>query len=180
MTGMLGVMAIACGTVGHPAPTNLDSLVKNSPFSATTAAAPGVAADTPLEFRGMLVDQGEYFFSLRDPATGFSLWVGLNEPGNPFTVHSYDRDKSVAAVEYKGRTLTLTLKPAKVVALAPSTPGAAPAPAGIPPNAAASASTDDANRLAAVAEEIRRRRALRMQQAAQIPPSGSTAPTNRK
>src|SRR5882757_7073184 len=97
MAGILGGVAIACGTAGYPAPSNLDSLVKNSPFGAAPAA-PGVVGDTALELRGVLRDQGEYFFSLYDPATHSSLWVGLNEPGNPFTVQRYDRDKTVAAV----------------------------------------------------------------------------------
>lgn len=179
MAGMLEVLAIACGTIGHPAPTNLDDLVKNSPFGAPSATATGVTNDAPLEFRGVLVDGGEYFFSLYDPTTRFSQWVGLNEPGNPFIVHSYDRDKSVAAVEYQGRTLTLTLKQAKVVALAPSAAGAPPVPAGVAPNAAVTSATDDSIRLAAVAEEIRRRRALRAQQAGR-PPSAPPPPSDRK
>lgn len=176
----LGIVVVLGGAEAHSAPANLGDLVRNSPFSGPTAATAGSVADASLEFRGVLVDGGEFFFSLYDPATRFSLWVGLNEPGNLFTVHSYDSAKGVAAVEYKGRTLNLTLKPAKVIALAPSAPGAPPAPGGVPPNATAAAATDDASRLAAVAEEIRRRRALRAQQAVQTPPSAPTAPTNRK
>lgn len=61
-------------------PVNMDVLLNNSPFSGP-AAAPAAAntkTDSLLEFRGVLVDRGETFFSLYETASHFSLWVGLS------------------------------------------------------------------------------------------------------
>jgi len=79
------------------------------------------------------------------------------------------------SVEYQGRILTLPLKQAKVVAMAqvappqPAGPAATVGPGGMPPNAAAATPAQEAARLAAVREEILRRRALRSMPA-QTPP----------
>lgn len=143
-------------------PADLDGLARNSPFSGPPAPAAGNSADAPLEFRGVLVDQGETFFSLYDPSSRTSMWVGLREPGNPFTVQSYDAAKGLVQVEYRSRTLSLALKQAKVVALV-SNPAAGGPATGTPATVAPSANSTEATRLAAVAEEIRRRRALRAQ-----------------
>jgi hypothetical protein len=158
---LLGVMAAAGWAVTYSTPASLDGLVKNSPFSGPAATA-GVASDAPLELRGVLVDAGEYFFSLYDPSSRTSMWVGLKEPGNPFIVQSYDSTKGVATVEYKGRTLDLALKQAKVVALAGNLPPTGPTTVTLT-NAVPAPNSNEATRLAAVAEEIRRRRALRAQ-----------------
>jgi len=143
-------------------PAQLDSLVSNSPFNPVASTTAGPGAETALEFRGVLVDRGETFFSLYDPSSRTSMWVGLKEPGNPFTVQSYDAAKGLAQVEYRGRTLPLALKQAKVAALVSNPVAGGPA-AGTPPSVAPAANPNEATRLAAVAEEIRRRRALRAQ-----------------
>ncbi len=143
------------------AAVDLDGLLSNPPFAAHAApAATGAAAESTLEFRGVLVDRGESFFSLREVSSRLSLWVGLNEPGHAFVVESYDPATEQVTVQYQGRTLTLSLKQAVISAAAAAAPIAAPA--GSPPGLA----TDEARRLAAVAEEVRRRRALREQAAA--------------
>ncbi len=152
-------------------PVNLDGLVSSPPFNGPTAAAPIAASnDAALEFRGVLVERGELLFSLYDSSSRSSLWVGMNEPGNPYVVRSYDSNAASVAVQFQGRTLTLLLKQAKVVAMAQAAPQppavATQSPANTPPNATPQASATEATRLAAVADEIRRRRALR-QQAAQ-------------
>lgn len=159
---ILGLMPALPATPAWAAPANLDSLVSNSPFNPVASTTAGPVAETALEFRGVLMDGGEYFFSLYDPSTRTSMWVGLKEPGNPFTVQSYDAAKGLAQVEYRSRTLSLALKQAKVVALA-GNPSAGVPSAGTPPVVAPAANPTEATRLAAVAEEIRRRRALRTQ-----------------
>ncbi len=142
-------------------PINLDVLLSNSPFSGSAAPATGnTKADPTLEFRGMFVDRGETFFSLYDVSARSSLWVGLNEPGNPFVVQSYDSAKVQVTVQYQGKTTTLPLKQAKVTALASPAAAGNQAPA-VPPPVMAAAPIEEASRLAAVAEEIRRRRASR-------------------
>ena len=141
-----------------------NSLLQRSPFSVAT---PGqqAAADAPLEFRSVLVDRGEFFFSIYQPSAHAGLWVSLNEPGNPFTVTAYDEKAETVKVSYQGRTLSLVLKESKIQAFVQKTPppnATAPAP-GAPLPAGVAAPADEANRLARIAEEIRRRRALRQQ-----------------
>jgi hypothetical protein len=153
----------------QPAAPSLQQLVANSPFG--TAASAGVSGlpSGPLEFRGTFVDSGERFFSILDPATRRSEWVGLNEAGRPFIVKSYDAEREVVLVEFQGRTHDLKLHAARISALPPMPAAPVAAQAAMPGNArpavAPSPSTTEAQRLAQVAEEIRRRRALR--QAAQ-------------
>ena len=146
------------------APATLDSLLHNSPFGGGQALAAANRADSPLEFRGVLVEGGEQFFSLYEVSTHSSLWVGLNEAGNPYKVQAYDANKGELTVEYRNRVFAVALKQSKIVAQAPL-PVAPPAPNGQPPggiqNIAATTPAEEAARLSAVAEEIRRRRALR-------------------
>ncbi len=162
-------------TVGA-APINLDVLVSNSPFSGPAAPATVNAKTDPvLEFRGMFVDRGEAFFSLYDVSARSALWVGLNEPGNPFVVQSYDDTQGQVTVQFQGKILNLPLKQAKVIAAAAvaSVPaGARQGPANTTPGVTPAAPVEETNRLAAVAEEIRRRRAAR-QPAAQATPAAT-------
>jgi len=143
-----------------------DNLLANSPFGQRPAGADAGAGNGPLEWRGVFVDQGETFFSLYESSSRIARWVGLNEAGNPFTVRRYDPAKGTATVEYQGRELFLELRQAKVLALAaPATgPNAVPGP-GLQPANAAGANSEEAKRLAAIAEEIGRRRALRQKPA---------------
>ncbi|RXK54914.1 hypothetical protein ESB00_03180 [Oleiharenicola lentus] len=168
-----GLAAVAV-FAAEPAKPSLDSLVKNSPFgSATSPGAPGMESGT-LEFRGVIVDNGEPLFSFFEPANRQSQWVKLNEAGAPYTVQSYDPDTQSVKVLYRGQPLSLALKRAQIIVQA-APPAPMPAPGGAPgasPTAVvnpAAPSADEAARLAQVAEEIRRRRALRNQGASPIP-----------
>ena len=162
----------------------LDSLAKNSPFG--TRAADGAAAQPEaLELRGVIVDGGETLFSVYDPSTRSSRWVTAGEAGGSFTVRSYDKDKTEAKVQYQGREIALKLKQATLIALAappPPVPGNNnPVPLNQPgtnPQAIIPASNDEATRLAAIAQEISRRRALR-QQALQPKPANPPAPAQK-
>jgi len=172
---------MACLRVSGAEP--IDGLLKNSPFAQRSAGPEAGAANAmPLELRGVFVDQGETFLSIYDPASHAGRWVGLNEAGNPFTVRSYDAAKGLATIEFQGRELSITLKQAKIVNLPPAAvAGLAPAPgAGALPRPGPTATvpagtpTEEAARLAAIAEEIGRRRALRAQAVrAQGGPGGS-------
>jgi hypothetical protein len=165
----------------EPAKGPLDSLVNNSPFGST--AAPGApAGPSQLEFRGVFTDQGEQFFSFFDPATRTSQWVSMKETGAPYTVQSYDTATQTVKVLFRNQPFTLTLKRAQVTVQAlpaPQAPVAGPQPAAAPgapaPAVGAPTSSDEAARLAQVAEEIRRRRALRAQG---LPPQSQTPPVN--
>lgn len=154
---------------------DLNGLLQRSPFGATS---PGqtAAAEGPLELRSVMIDQGEYFFSVYQPSSQTALWVGLNEAGNLFTVRTYDDKTETVTVEFQGRTLALSLKQAKIHAFvqrAPVSPQAAVQPQGVSPNIAPANAADEANRMARVAEEVRRRRALRQQP---VPTPGSPLP----
>ena len=189
------IAALLSGSLLHPAaalaaPANLESLLQNSPFGNPGAAGGGTRPDATLEFRGVLLDRGEPFFSLYETSSHSSLWVGLNEPGNPFKVQGYDRDKGTVTVEYQSRTLTLPLKQAKIVALTPVLPAgpnpnmpgnsSGPMPTGTPgtggpqPMVGSGSPSEDAARLSAIADEIRRRRALRQQSPQPAPQGGPT------
>lgn len=85
-----------------------------------TAAPVSAPRPTTLEFRGFLVEDGKYFFSLYETSTQRSEWVGLNENGTTFTVRAYDAASQTVTGENLGRTVTLTLKHANIVANAPS------------------------------------------------------------
>ncbi len=142
---------------------SLEALVANSPFAPVQGAATRVGADVqPLEFRGVFADQGEFFFSIFDTATHNSLWAPLNEPGNSFTVRSYDPDKQSIVADYKGRNLTLSLKKGPITATVPDPTLPAQVNADQAPAVTAN-SSEEATRLAAVAAEIRRRRSMRQQ-----------------
>ncbi len=148
----------------------LDSLRKNPPFGAARAAAPPGASGQPIEFRGVAEENGVLWFSIHDPATGRTLWRRLNDADDRLVVRQYDASTNTLTVDYQSRPLSLTLRAAPRVA------GPAVVPMGVPGQQppvlaqvqpAAVASGDNAQRLQQIAEEIRRRRALRQQTAAQ-------------
>ena len=174
ITRILLILTAAALAAGPALAVDLQRLVTNSPFApAGVPGQPGSGA--PLEFRGVFMDQGEYFFSLFNPATKASVWVGLNESGQEFSVRSYDEGAQTIVADFKGRSFTLGLSKAPMMATSPSVP-TPPTVAGAAmptPAPAASANPTEAKRLADLAAEIRRRRALRQQT---VPPPGLAAP----
>jgi hypothetical protein len=149
---------------------DLEKLTSSSPFAPLQGPAAGNAGDnTPLEF------QGEFFFSIYDPAAKNSAWVGLNEPGRAFTVRSYDEAKVTIVADFKGRSLTLSLKKAPIVPTVPDpTMPTVTLPTAGAPAVTAVPTSEEAKRLANLAAEIRRRRAMRQQVA---PPANAVAPS---
>jgi hypothetical protein len=156
-----------------------------SPFLPPDAPAvvPGTtgAQGAPIEFRGVVAMGGRQRFNFFDPARKQSAWVGLAEAGGPYRVTAYDEGRETVTVEVEGRVLSLALEKAKI--------GSAPPPANVPMVAGATAGAaavatpspgvapivlnptpaDEAKRLATIAAEVRRRRALRQQQPAAAP-----------
>lgn len=158
---------------------SLQNLITNSPFgSAAQANTP--AADSPLEFRGTFVDGGERFFSILDTGSRRAEWVSLNETGRPFAVKSYDPEHDAIVVEHQGRSLDLKLHSARVAALPPpvANPGNGQADNAGRTRVGPSPGSTEAQRLAQVAEEIRRRRALRQQAQQQAAPQNSPNSSN--
>lgn len=128
-----------------------------------------------LEFRGF-VDVGEgKQFRLFDPAKKQGAWVRLNERSPEFeaVIRQHNEGEESVSVEHQGRTVTLTMRKAKIVAdaAAPAAPPvAAPAGPAISVTPAVTQSVmvnptpaDEQRRLEAVAAEVNRRRALREQ-----------------
>lgn len=137
-----------------------------NPFAPSASAnAPSAAtADAPLELRGIMGEGDDYMFSIFDSAKKTSVWARLNEPGREFVVKTFDAARDSITVENQGRTLTLALKAAKVLAAPAMAMRQNPTPVGGPvvlnPTPA-----DEQRRLEAVATEVRRRRAMREQAA---------------
>jgi len=160
----------------------------SSPFVSGRSSGPGGQAPdgTSYELRGIMAMGSGFRYCIYDPAKKSTAWVGLNEPGYPFTVNSADPARDTVGLQTSdGRQIVLTLRQGKVANQGPAVsfpqppPGVAfsqggpPAPG--PSSALATVNTvlnptpeDNQRRLQAIAEEVRRRRMLR-EQAQQSP-----------
>jgi hypothetical protein len=152
-------------------------LTANSPFApppTSGADAGATPANSPLELHGILATPDGYKFNLCDQAGHINVWIGLNATGQPFVVRSHDSAHHRVTVEYQGRELTLSLAQPKVSAL-PQQAMPMPQMGGVTtaqPGAGSPNPQDERMRLERIAEEIRRRRAMRAaaQQPQQFPP----------
>lgn len=178
----LGMLLSAVTAGAQLRPGLLESLVKDSPFRPGQAGAPsGDGGPAQFEFRGVVAEAGGYVFSVYDPGRREAGWVRLDEPGRSFVARRYDPAKDALTIEHNGEARTINLKRAVVQPLtqappAPASPpplptaGAARPPAG---NAAApspnTTNAQEAQRLQNIADEIRRRRALRQTPPAEKP-----------
>ncbi|MFM8337563.1 MAG: hypothetical protein ACKODK_18550 [Opitutaceae bacterium] len=168
-----------------------------SPFTPPAAAAPAAAATSAaggLEYRGN-IDLGDGVqFRLFDPARKNGVWVRLNQRNEEFDVvaRRYDDEQKALTVEHQGRSITLSMRVAKVVSggapvQAPppvAAPSAPPPAVNVAPAVTQSVvvnptPADEQRRLEAVAAEVARRRAIREQAAQQVnqgvvppPPTG--------
>jgi len=146
-----------------------DALAPSSPFL-PPAAAGAPAENTPLELRGILVDQGGYLFSIYDPVRHTGTWSRLNETGHDFVVRTHDAGRDEVTVDYQGRVLTLPLHAAKVAAAGGAPAGGGPAVGAGPTVVLNPTAADEAARFNRVKEEIARRRARREQANGPTPP----------
>lgn len=167
------VLSLAIARSEEAVPSKFDNLIKNPPFGQSGAGATPGESST-LEFRGIFADEGEYFFSLYETASRTAQWVGLKEEGAPYVVESYDSATQSVKVKYRNQPVTLALKRSQVVVKAP--PATSPGPT--PTVVVNPATADEGNRLALVAEEIRRRRAIRSQPNLQQSGNGPQNPPN--
>lgn len=177
-TGPLLALACTLGLGSAQAATSpLDSLLANSPFAVVKSGQAADAGTQPLEFRGVSEEKGGPFFSILDTATKRSRWVVMNDPSDDFVVKSYDADAHTVSLDQHGRVLSLTLKSGPRIVQnvpPPMPPGSNGQPGVTMPNGGGKGA--EAQRLQQIAEEIRRRRALR-QQPPQMPmPNPNTAP----
>ncbi|MDD3179051.1 MAG: hypothetical protein PHQ04_01725 [Opitutaceae bacterium] len=139
-----------------------------------------------LELRSIMVLGSTPQFSIYDPSRKRASWVGLNDSSQDFVVKNFDASRETVTVEYRGRACILALQKAKIAA-APPLPavGSPSAATATTPSAPASGlintvkinptPAEEAQRLQAVVEEIRRRREQR-RQAGQPLPTMQTPP----
>jgi hypothetical protein len=138
-------------------------LASSSPFlpANSAAAAANSGPVGPIELRGVMSTPGGTAFCIYDTAKKKGVWVGLNETGHDFLVKSADSSSDSVSVQYQGRSLTLTLRTAKVASAGPaSLPAVVPpgGPQGGPQVTLNPSPADEQKRLDAVAQEVRRRK----------------------
>ena len=106
------------------------NLLKNSPFLPTDQAAASSQQSAPLELRSIVMENGQFEFSLYDPAKKQSTWIKLNEPSHNLLVKTFDPVNNVVTVEHHSQTYTLALKEGRAIPLfaAPAPLFAAPDP----------------------------------------------------
>lgn len=194
----LGIVCFASGLGGLSA-ADWQSLLSNSPFGQAPQAAPQNTGGE-LEFRGVVCEPDVTLVNIFNTATQKSQWIPLEGQANGIAIDSYDATSDKLKVTMGGKALTLTLKQSRValVQAPPPPPVGAPPPGGgevaragqpmppqAQPGAPAGAEAQQAFRnlppeARTMIEEIRRRRALRAQQAQQpaAQPQAQPAPTS--
>ncbi len=164
-----GLSLLCCLALGREARA-ANALAPTSPFLPPSAVGAAATENTPLELRGILVDEGGYRFSVFDPVRHTGTWARLNETGHDFVIKAYDTTRDLITLDYQGRILTVSLRTAKVTAVAPAGPGPTAGGSGLNGPAVLNPTpADEVARFNRVKEEIARRRALR-EQAAKTPP----------
>ena len=113
----LGAALLCLTGQGHSA--GFESLLRSSLFGQTAVVPTGGPLVQPLEFRGVMFDGGKEYFSVHETKTRSSLWVEINEPGNPYTIRGYDTDRGILTVEYQGSIMDLPLKDAVILVSSP-------------------------------------------------------------
>jgi hypothetical protein len=148
---------LALGCAGLAACALRANLATSSPFLPPNAPAGSAAAGPaePVELRGIMTTPEGTAYCIYDTAKKSSMWVALNEQGNPFVVTSADPSSDSVTVAFQGRDIRLALKASKVSSAGPgsSGPGNLISSVVVNPNA-----SDEQRRLDAVAAEVRRRR----------------------
>jgi hypothetical protein len=147
------------------------TLTPDSPFLPTNGGGGGDAAaqaNSPLELRGILALPDGYKFNVCDPTGHTNVWVGLKDSGQPIIVRACDVAHNTVTVEYQGRELTLSLPKSRITPMSMQSPMAMmPQPqmmmgqGQMPPPSGNIGVDQERQRLERIAEEIRRRRALR-------------------
>ena len=170
-----------------------DSPFLPADYQQAPAAPPPPPQASPLdklELRSVSVLGGVHHFSLFDTSSSKGFWIKLNETVQGVSVSDYNKPEGSVLVRSGGFSKRLKLKEAKIIALnvpppsaqpvvggGPAVTAAAGAPnmttgtavnTGAPPAAINNLSDDEVRaRMQKVAEEIRRRRAMRRDMAEQ-------------
>lgn len=158
-----------------------------SPFLPPGGAPTGGQEGGALEFRGVMVANGESYFNILDTSSKKSAWVSINQGGRDYVVRSYDISSQTDAVvvDYQGRQIKLVLVKPKTgkaagAPIAPQAGAMGPRPMGpnqqgpVSPVVLNPTPADEAKRLEDFRNEVLRRRLQRQQDADQK--SGSAQP----
>lgn len=166
-------LSFFCWFAGAAASAGAAQLSGKSPFTPKAGAAAATpTAAAPLEYVGYYEDHTGRMFRVRDTASKKGVWVRLNERNEDFKllVKQHDIDQSTITVDHDGRVLTLAERVAKIVSGGAAMPMPPPMPVQSNVPAAVTQAVvlnptpaDEAVRLNAVASEVTRRRALRLQ-----------------
>lgn len=167
------LLAALAGLPATHAADSWEALVSNSPFDGGAKAE--TTAPTALEFRGFVQEGDVRFFNIYDAGKKTSRWVAIDAASGGIKIEAYDDATQQLSVRQGDQKLTLTLKKAPVVLAAAPTPDTGPDTSS--PNGFTLAPDEKAN-LQKIAEEIRRRRALRAQAESGAAPAES-APAKR-
>ena len=170
-----GVVFLVFGGILGAAP--IDALSTDSPFLPKKQAKSANASSSELataeeaavvEFRGMITTNEGTFFGLYDSNSQESMWVrqGVRTEGNVL-VKDYDKENDSIALEYKGQSLNLALASAVITVSKPTVKE----PRSNKMNGAAQRNRRaafqgrkgaESERLRAIADEVRSRRAMRL------------------
>ncbi len=79
----------------------------------TSSPALATSPDS-LEFRAVLEENGQHYFSVFEINSKHSTWVGLNDSSNGISVKNYSPSENTVSVEYRGLSLVLPLKGGRI------------------------------------------------------------------
>ena len=145
--------------------TDFNSLLKNSPFGPSMLVEKPLEQSHPLEFKGILVENGTTYFSIHDPETTRSAWAQLHEKTKlDFEVLAYNPSHRQITVNHRGTEIKLVLPAIGQQQDRATTRNQNALMANTNTVAKPPLPTNEATRLSNIAAEIKRRRALRQQQ----------------
>ena len=123
---LAGLVPLAAGE------SQWDNLLKDSPFGpGGEVTGQSGAPHAPVEFRGFVGEGPQRIFSIYEPASHRSFWLGENETAGSITVRRYDEAKSTLTVDYGSSRLNLGMSQAGRTSAAgltvtPAAPGLSP------------------------------------------------------
>ena len=170
---LLGLAALQAPAFAANNPNAIEELLRHSPFGSADINSAAIAAvNEPLEFRAVLEEHGQKFFSIYETGTRRSTWVDMKIPPEGLKVEAYDDTQECLTVRYQGKSLMLHLMGSSTKVRA------APAQLAQGPTAQAGNEYHDKPfRIGHVAEETEIRRAMRRSNATPVnPPAVPSAP----
>lgn len=140
---------------------DIANLIKNSPFECPEEGRASAAGQTQLELRGVVMEGGVAWFTVFDSAAKKWLTLRQGQEVDALVVRRYDPVQDLVVLDYRGKTLSLALKPqnnqsyvgtrAAYAAVSSSTKAPLPMPVFVP-----ALSEAETNRLARVASALKR------------------------